>query len=143
MDLAELYEQFQPVWSEFAKGNPEPVKALYSHEADATLANPFGPAVRGWDDVSRTLEYASSRFHDGEFVGADRIAEYATTDLVCILDLEHWRIRVGEREHVEPIELRVTTTLRREGDDWKIVHRHADPITTFDPDGPLRGSGTG
>ena len=62
MDLADVYAQFEPAWDEFAKGNPEPAKAMYSHRDDATLANPFGPAVRGWDQVSKTLEYASSRF---------------------------------------------------------------------------------
>jgi ketosteroid isomerase-like protein len=139
MDLVEVYEQVWPALNEFAKGNPEPVKALYSHRDDATLANPFGLAVRGWDEVSKALDYASSRFSDGEVVGMERIAEYASADLACILDMEHWRARVGDRKHVEPFDLRVTTTLRREGDEWKIVHRHADPITTIDPSGPLRG----
>lgn len=140
MDLADVYAQFEPAWNEFAKGNPEPAKALYSHRDDATLANPFGPAVRGWDQVSKTLEYASSRFRDGAFIATERIAEYATADLACRLDLEHWEARVGDRPEVEPFDLRVTTTLRREGEDWKIVHRHADPITAFDPNGPLRDS---
>jgi ketosteroid isomerase-like protein len=140
MDLREIYAQFEPALDEFAKGNPEPVKALYSRRDDATLANPFGPAVRGWEQVSKTLDYASSRFSDGAFIGTERIAEYATADLVCVLDLEHWEARVGERQGVEPFDLRVTTTLRREGDDWKIVHRHADPITSSDPKGPLRAS---
>jgi len=140
MDLTDVYAQFKPVWDEFGKGNPEPAKALYSHRDDATLANPFGPVARGWDEVSKTLEYASSRFSDGELLRIDRIAEYATSDLVCLLDMEHWQVRVGDRPQVEPVDLRVTTTLRREGDDWKIVHRHADPITTFDPNGPLRAS---
>jgi hypothetical protein len=140
MELNEIYAQFKPAWDEFGKGNPELAKALFSHRDDATLANPFGGAVRGWDEVSKTLDYASSRFSDGEFIGIDRIAEYATSELVCLLDLEHWKVRVGDRPDVEPVDLRVTTTLRREGDDWKIVHRHADPITAFDPDGPLRAS---
>ena len=138
MDLAEVYQRFESAWDEFAKGNPEPAKALYSHRGDATLANPFGPAVRGWDQVSQSLEYASSRFRDGEFISTDRIAEYATPELVCLLDLEHWKARVGDRPNVEPFDLRVTTTLRREDDGWKIVHRHADPITTFDSSGPMR-----
>ena len=142
MDFEEFCAQFAPAWSEFARGNPEPAKALYSHRDDATLANPFGPAVRGWDQVSKSLEYASSRFSDGGFIGAERIAEYATADLVCLLDLEHWEARVGERQLVEPFDLRVTTTLRREEGGWKIAHRHADPITTFDPSGPMRGSST-
>ena len=140
MDLNEVYAQFKPVWDEFAKGNPEPAKALYSHRDDATLANPFGPVARGWDEVSKTLDYASSRFSDGELLSIDRMAEYASSELVCLLDLEHWKVRVGERADVEPVDLRVTTTLRREADDWKIVHRHADPITSFDPNGPLRAS---
>lgn len=138
MDLAEVYEQFGPAFNEFAKGNPEPVKALYSHRNDATLANPFGPAVRGWDEVSRMLDYASSRFRDGQFLGAERIAEHTTAELTCVLDLEHWRSRVNERADVEPFDLRVTTILRREGDDWKVVHRHADPIATLDASSPPR-----
>ena len=140
MNFEEFYKQSKPAWDEFAKGNPEPAKSLYSHREDATLANPFGPAVRGWEQVSKTLEFASSRFREGEFIGAERIAEYATAELVCLLDLEHWRARVGDRPEVEPFDLRVTTTLRRENDDWKIVHRHADSITTFDPSGPMRTS---
>jgi ketosteroid isomerase-like protein len=140
MDLDEVYAQFKPAWSEFGKGKPEPAKAMFSHSEDATLANPFGGAVRGWDEVSKTLDYASSRFSDGELLRIDRLAEYATSDLVCLLEMEHWQVRVGEHPDVEPVDLRVTTTLRREGDGWKIVHRHADPLTSFDPNGPLRGS---
>lgn len=140
MDLADVYARFEPALDEFAKGNPQPVKSLYSHRDDVTLANPFGPTVRGWDEVSKMLDYASSRFGDGAFIGTERIAEYATADLVCVLDVEHWKARIGERQDVEPFDLRVTTTLRRDGDDRKIVHRHADPITAFDPDGPLRAS---
>ena len=36
------------------------------------------------------------------------------------------RIR-GEVETM-PFDLRVTEVFRREGDDWKLVHRHADPL---------------
>ena len=41
---------------------------------------------------------------------------------------------------VAPFALRVTSTFRREDDAWKLVHRHADPISTPHADGPLRDS---
>jgi ketosteroid isomerase-like protein len=34
---------------------------------------------------------------------------------------------------MNPITLRVTMIFRREGDTWRVVHRHADPITTPRP----------
>jgi hypothetical protein len=35
-------------------------------------------------------------------------------------------------------ELRVTTIFRLEDDDWKVVQRHADPVTVENTDGVLR-----
>jgi ketosteroid isomerase-like protein len=140
VELEEFTQQFKVAVDEFAKGDAAPMKALFSHQDDVTLANPFGPIAKGWDEVSQALSYASSRFRDGEVFAIDHIAVYGSGDLSCSLDREHWRAKVGEREDLGTFELRVTTALRREDDKWRIVHRHADPITSFDPSGPLRGS---
>jgi ketosteroid isomerase-like protein len=75
---------------------------------------------------------------DGQVVGFDEIARYTSRELATILEVEHWRARIGDRDSVEPFDLRVTTTFRRENGEWKIVHRHADPISTDDESGPLR-----
>jgi hypothetical protein len=64
MTLDELRTQFTAAATAFAQGDPEPVKRLYSQADDVSLANPFGPAVRGWADVSAALDFASSRFRD-------------------------------------------------------------------------------
>jgi ketosteroid isomerase-like protein len=140
MSLEKLIDQYHQAVDEFSRSNPEPVKALFSHRDDVTLANPFGPAVRGWKQASDALEFASSRFRDGEVNDFERIAEYESADLATILETERWRAKVGDREDVAPFDLRVTTTFRREDDTWKIVHRHADPVPIPHPDGPLRGS---
>jgi hypothetical protein len=56
---------------------------------------------------------------------------------VLILEIEHWRVRVGDNEEILPFDPRVTSTFRRERVE-ALVHRH--PISTFDPAGPLRTS---
>jgi ketosteroid isomerase-like protein len=44
--------------------------------------------------------------------------------------VERSKAKVGGRDDVTPIALRVTMILRPEEGVWKVVHRHADPITT-------------
>jgi hypothetical protein len=140
MDLVQVIELYHQAADEFARGNVQPVKALFSHTEDVALANPFGPPVRGWEQVSDRLDYASTRFRDGRVTSFERVAGYAQSDLAVILEIEHWEARVGEREEVAPFVLRVTTTFRRGDDDWKLCMRHADPIATADAEGPLRAT---
>ena len=52
-------EQYHLAAGEFLKGNPEPVKMLYSHREDVSLANPLWTS-RAWDKVTKTIEHASS-----------------------------------------------------------------------------------
>ncbi len=70
---------------------------------------------------------------DGEPVEFERISEYATEDLGFVLWIEHTRLKLSGSEELTPTSLRVTTVFRREDDGWRILHRHADPITTSRP----------
>jgi ketosteroid isomerase-like protein len=140
MSLDELVDRYHRAADAFSRGDPGPVKELYSEADDVTLANPFGRARRGRQQVLDALDFASSRMSDGEVVGFDELARYTSDDLATILEVEHWRARIAGRNSVEPFQLRVTTTFRRERGEWKIVHRHADPISTEDDSGPLRTS---
>jgi ketosteroid isomerase-like protein len=76
---------------------------------------------------------AASHYRDGEATGFDAVARYVTPDLVCVVEVERLRSKVGERDDVAPLNLRVTTVFRPEDGSWKVVHRHADPITTARP----------
>ena len=131
-------QAYRSAAEEFSRGNPEQVKGLYSRGEDITLANPFGPAVQGWDAVSVALDFASSRFHGGDVEEFDLRAMHVGGDLVTIFTIERWRARVGDSPEVSSFELRVTSVFRKEDGVWKLAHRHADPIATVDPAGPLR-----
>ena len=128
-----LLQRYKLATAEFVRGNPEPYKALFSHEEDVTLANPFFPVVRGWDEVSVALECTASRLRDGEVLGSEIVSKYVTEELAYVVQLAHERAKVGGSEVLSPVDLRNTMVLRPEGGAWKIVHLHGDPITTPRP----------
>jgi ketosteroid isomerase-like protein len=129
-DLDQVVEQCQLALREFVNGNPEPMQMMFSHQEDATLANPFGPAVRGWEQIAATMERAASQLRDGEFVDFEIVAKHVTAELAYVVWVERTRAKVGGREDIAPFALRVTMIFRPEEGTWKVVHRHADPITT-------------
>jgi ketosteroid isomerase-like protein len=132
-DIDQLIEQYQLALDEFVKGNPGPGKKLVSHREDVTLANPLGPPARGWEQVAQTIERAASNIRDGEMVSFENVAKYVTPELAYVVWLERVKARLGGREDITPFTLRVTMIFRPEDGEWKVVHRHADPITTAQP----------
>jgi ketosteroid isomerase-like protein len=129
----ELIEQFHLAQGKFVKGNPEPVKKLLSHREDVTLDNPLSSPAHGWDEVAATMERAASQFTDGEIVGYEIIEKHLTPELAYVVEIERHKAKVGGREDIVPTALRATMIFRPEDGEWKVVHRHADPITTARP----------
>jgi ketosteroid isomerase-like protein len=126
-------EEYHRAGLEITNGNPEVYKALWSRRHDVTLANPFGPPVRGWSSVAATLDRAAANYRDGEVVGFENVSTVVTAELAYIVEIESYRARVGGAEDLSPASVRVTTVFRREEGAWQVVHRHADPITTARP----------
>jgi ketosteroid isomerase-like protein len=126
-------EDYHQAGVAITNGDPELYKRLYSRRDDVTLANPFGPPARGWSQVSATLDGAAARYRDGQAVGLENISTVVTRDLAYTVEIESYRARVGGAEEIAPVAVRVTTVFRREDGAWRVVHRHADPITTSRP----------
>jgi ketosteroid isomerase-like protein len=125
---------------EFQKGNPLPTQELFSHRHDVTLANPLGPAAlgigpvaHGWEQVSETQEHAASQFRDGEPVSVELVEKHVSPEFAYVVHIERAKVKIGGREEFAPLALRATMIFRPEDGEWKIVHRHADPITTPQP----------
>lgn len=128
-ELADFVEEYHRALDAFFRGDPDPAKRLYSHREDASLANPFGPVAVGWQQVEETMDRAAANYKDGGAKGFDSLVMLVTPELAYLVEVERFEAKVGGREEVASGALRVTSVLRPEGGTWKIVHRHADPIT--------------
>jgi len=102
LDFDEVVEHYQRALEEFVKGNPEPNKRLFSHQEDVTLANPLGPAVRGWEQVAAVGERAASQVRDGEIVAFENGAKYVTPELAYIVEVERNKAKIGGRQDIAP-----------------------------------------
>jgi ketosteroid isomerase-like protein len=112
------------------KGNSTGYVALLSDRDDVTWGNPFGPFAHGRKSVEATLAGAAARMRGGRAIGFEHIATYAAEGLAVVVEVEHAETKAGGADALSPAALRVTSVFRFEGDAWKLVHRHADPITT-------------
>jgi ketosteroid isomerase-like protein len=128
-ELNEVRDRYHQSVAAFIRGDAEVQKALWSRRDDVTLANPLGPPAKGFDGVCRVIDRAVTQISQGEDYRFDTVSWVETADLAYEVGLERNRAKLAGVAEKVPISLRVTTVFRREDDGWKIVHRHADPIT--------------
>jgi ketosteroid isomerase-like protein len=131
-ELMQAIEEDHRALNALILGDPEPKKGVFSECDDVTLANPLGLPIKGRREVEKMLDRVASQMRDGEPHRFQRVSEYATGDLAYVVEIERTAgVRlVTEGEQTAPFSLRATTVWRREGGEWRIAHRHADPITT-------------
>ncbi len=133
LDFDRVLEQYHQALDVFMRGNAELALAIFSHREDVTLGNPFGPVVRGFERVSETARLAASHMRDGQATGFDTIVKHVTPDFAYLVEVERLRTKIDGKEEIAPMPLRVTSIFLPEQGAWKLVHRHADPITSTRP----------
>ena len=112
------------------KGDHTGYVALLSDHDDVTWGNPFGPFASGRHNVEAALASAATRMQGGRATEFDHIATYMAENLAVVVQVEHADRGAEGADARPPAALRVTSVYRLEGDAWRLVHRHADPITT-------------
>ena len=96
----------------------------WSHTDPVTV---FGAAktVIGWAATKPMFEALARQMSDCKSFEIEVIAAGASGDLAYLVAIEHTNSSVAGAPPAS-YALRVTQVFRREGGEWKIVHRHAD-----------------
>src|SRR5436190_21425414 len=127
-------ERLHVAMAKVANGDVSAIKALYSHSDDATSFYGWGGYEKGWDNVSRRWDWAGSQFRGGS-VRYEGISTVVTPDLFYVTEIETY-----ENQSMANVEgktgwtNRVTHIFRREGGEWRLVHRHGNRLEAqFEP----------
>jgi ketosteroid isomerase-like protein len=109
-------------------GDATPRKAMWSHTDPVTL---FGAAMgaSGWAKIEPVFDRLESTFSNCTSAEHEIIAAGASGDLAYTVGFEHTTTSLNGAPPL-PYTLRATTVFRRENGEWKVVHRHADPVAS-------------
>ena len=122
-------QRFEEGASRFINGDPKPWKQNASKRDDVTVMGAWGGYEQGWAEAAPRYNWAAKRFEDS---GATLEVEYVSTgvtgELAYTIAIERSTVRLSGMNEPKPMALRVTHIFRKEDGEWKMIHRHADPL---------------
>jgi ketosteroid isomerase-like protein len=109
------------------RGDAETYLDMVRLSDDFSLMSPFGgaPSQGAMTDPARRA--ALGRFFKNGRLSVDLVQSYRSADMVVLALIERANIEVGGLP-AQDWALRVTLVYRRDGAQWRLVHRHADPL---------------
>jgi ketosteroid isomerase-like protein len=126
-DVANLIKRTEEANVALVQGNIDSYIALTRHAKDYLLMTPFGGTpILGFDNSSEHRAAMAKFFRSGT-LKQEVVATYQSGDLVVLVTIERIRAVIQELPEQDWV-LRVTQVYRRDGSDWQLVHRHADPL---------------
>ena len=131
--LLRFLDELAEATYQFNVGNPEPYLSLLSPSEELTLMGAAGGMEKGIAQIKPRIEFLTQRRREGAAFEENRARlEYVSIvvsgDLAYTVQIERRRLsRPGQSEPEDNV-IRATHVLRKENGQWRLVHRHADPL---------------
>ena len=127
--LRAFLPEFEAGVSAFINGDPARWKQNASRRDDVTIMGAWGAFGKGWREAGPRYEWAAARFREsGATVDVEYVASGTNGDLAYTVAIERSLVQLTDSAKLAQMALRVTHIFRREDGEWKLVHRHADPL---------------
>lgn len=127
-DFQEFMKQREQAARAYVSGDGGPLAALVATGGDATFFAPRGGTEQDAAHVASVYARDVNAFLPGGESHFEILHMQASDSLAYWVGIQHASARM--RGQAEPVTfaLRITELFRREGDAWKLIHRHADPL---------------
>ncbi|HEX3529590.1 MAG TPA: DUF4440 domain-containing protein [Thermoanaerobaculia bacterium] len=128
------FEQFMKRRDEaaraYVRGDAAPLGRIVARDLPATFFGPMGGFRQGPEEVFSTYERDATSFEPGGDSSFEILHMAASGGVAYWVGFQRAMARMHGKTEAIPFNLRVTEVFRREGDDWKLVHRHADSLAS-------------
>jgi ketosteroid isomerase-like protein len=125
--VRDLVERSTQAHAALMQGDAALYRTFITLADDYTLMSPFGGtpsrgtySAEQWASIGRF-------FRNGQESALEVVEAYRSADMVVLAAIERTHVEVGGLP-AQHWALRVTLVFRKDGDEWRQVHRHADPL---------------
>ena len=107
-------------------GDAAPRRALWSRNEPVSILGALRNA-HGQQEIDEVFAFLEQRFSDCTSHAFELQAYDVVGNMAYTAGLEHTTVSINGKPG--SYTLRATQVYRREGDEWKVAHRHADIVT--------------
>jgi ketosteroid isomerase-like protein len=129
----ESFEQFMKQRAEIAlayvKGDGAPIVGIATRTQPATFFGPFGGLTQGAAEIAEAYQKGAAAFGPEGENRLEILQMAADNGIAFWVGFQRATAHLKGKPDPIPMALRITEVFRREGDEWKLVHRHADTLT--------------
>ncbi|MEZ4730016.1 MAG: nuclear transport factor 2 family protein [Caldilineaceae bacterium] len=120
---------FEQGTNDFMNGDVTRWLANASQSDQASIMGGWGAYEQGWDEVGLRYQWAVQRFlPSAAKLEVEYLATKVSGDLAYTVAIERSTVKLVDQAQPAPMALRVTHVFQRENGQWKLLHRHADPM---------------
>jgi ketosteroid isomerase-like protein len=129
-DFEQFMKQREEASRAFVSGDIDPLERISTHVLPATIFGPKGGYVEGADKVNAANASGAKHFELGGRTHFEVLQKVAGADVAYWAGIQRSTVQMKGKAESVPMDLRVTEVFRRENGQWRLVHRHADPLTS-------------
>jgi ketosteroid isomerase-like protein len=118
--------------TDFVEGKFELLEKISVGKSPATIFPPAGICVQGVDEVNAFNEKGANNFLPGAKNKFEIMHYGADGHLAYWTGIQRSIVKMKGQNNDVIFNLRVTEIFRKENDEWKLMHRHADKLTEQD-----------
>lgn len=113
----------------YVRGDGGKIDAMVPHSGAATFHGPRGDTITGGEAVAKRYLRDAGAFRDNGVSRFEVLQKGHSGDVGFWTGFQIAKVQIGDMPKPVEMRIRVTEIFRKIGDDWKMIHRHADAAT--------------